>query len=62
MPIIHVSMLKGRTVEQKREFAKVATEKFAEICGSAGTVQLVYHEVEREDWAVAGTLIIDKSD
>ena len=60
MPMIRVEMFPGRTVEQKRAFAKAVTEKFVEICGSTPQgVHVVFVEVEKTDWATAGVLAAD---
>ncbi len=60
MPIIKVEMMKGRTIEQKRALAKVFTEKFAEICGTKGVVQVLFTDKEAENWAIDGELMADK--
>ena len=60
MPMIRVEMYPGRTVEQKRAFAKAVTEAFVSICGSTPqSVQVVFQDVAKEDWAVAGVLASD---
>ncbi len=37
MPMIHVEMLEGRSLEQKRELAEVFTREMARICGCSPT-------------------------
>jgi 4-oxalocrotonate tautomerase len=60
MPMIRVEMYPGRSVEQKRAFAKAVTESFVQICGSTPqSVQVVFVEVEKSDWATAGQLASD---
>jgi 4-oxalocrotonate tautomerase len=62
MPMIKVEMFPGRTVEQKRAFAKKVTEAFVETCGSTpDAVDIIFQEVRKEDWATAGKLASDKS-
>lgn len=57
MPMIRVEMFPGRTSEQKQMFAAAVTEKFVEICGGTRqSVQIVFTEVARDDWATAGWL------
>ena len=57
MPMIRVEMFSGRTAEQKQDFAAAVTEKFVEICGGTRqSVQIVFIEVAKQDWATAGTL------
>lgn len=57
MPIIRVEMLTGRSRDQKQELAQVFTREMARIAG-CGTehVQVVFAEVDRQDWAVGGVL------
>lgn len=60
MPMIRVEMFPGRSVEQKRAFAKAVTDSFVEICGSTPqSVHVVFVDVEKSDWAVAGRLASD---
>ena len=57
MPMIKVEMYPGRTVEQKRAFAKAITESFVTICGgTTQSVHVVFQDVAKSDWAVAGVL------
>lgn len=57
MPILRVEMLSGRTREQKKEMAEVFTREMARIAKcSPQSVQIVFAEVEREDWANGGIL------
>lgn len=61
MPMIKVELLKGRSIEQKREFAKVVTRETARILKcSPDVVDIVFQDVERHDWAVNGKLESDK--
>lgn len=57
MPIVRIEMLTGRTREQKQELAEVITTEVARIAKcSAESIQIVFTEVKREDWATAGVL------
>lgn len=57
MPIIRVEMFDGRSREQKEKFARAVTEDFVSICGGTPqSVQVVFSDVSRDDWATAGTL------
>ena len=61
MPHIQVTMLKGRSTEQKRKLVKRLTDAMVEEAGAtrdAVTVAVV--EVEKEDFARGGTLIADR--
>lgn len=60
MPMIRVEMFPGRSLEQKRAFAKAVTESFVAICGGTPQgVQIIFSEVEKSDWATAGRLAVD---
>ncbi|QGG48125.1 4-oxalocrotonate tautomerase [Heliorestis convoluta] len=60
MPIVQVTMLEGRTEEQKRELAKAITQAFVDTCGAkAESVTLSIHDVPTENIALGGTLISD---
>ncbi len=61
MPIIRVEMFHGRTREQKRALARELTDGFVRVCGGKPeAVTVVFHDVRKEDWAVAGALMADK--
>ncbi len=61
MPIIKVELLKGRTIEQKREFAEVVTRETARILKCAPeVVDIVFQDIDKHDWANAGKLNSDK--
>lgn len=61
MPILHLEMHPGRTLDQKRAFVREVTRVVVEtlICPPE-SVDVVISEVAREDWAKAGKLIADK--
>jgi 4-oxalocrotonate tautomerase len=60
MPVIHVEMWKGRTTEQKRELAAAFTREMQRICGTTPqAIQIIFSDVEKADWAMAGKLAID---
>lgn len=61
MPHIQVTMLKGRSTEQKRKLAKRLTDAMVEEAGATReTVTVAIVEVEKEDFARGGTLIADR--
>lgn len=61
MPMIKVELLKGRSIEQKREFAESVTRETVRILKcSPDVVDIVFQDVERHDWAVGGKLESDK--
>lgn len=61
MPILQVEIIKGRTVEQKREMIKKVTEAVCEtlVCPPEA-VQIIIREMETENYAQAGVLHCDK--
>lgn len=60
MPVIQITMSKGRTVEQKRELVSVITEESARILKTRNeNIRILIYEVEGENWADAGVLGLD---
>jgi len=61
MPLVQITMLKGRTVEQKRKVAERITQAMVEEAKAAKEAVIVtFIEVTREDYASAGVLLADK--
>lgn len=61
MPTIHVELFAGRTVEQKRALAQALTEATVRtLGGSPDSVDIIFRDVERHDWATGGTLWSDR--
>ena len=60
MPVLHLEMHPGRTLEQKRAFVREVTRVTVEtlVCPSE-TVDVVITEVPRDAWAKAGKLLAD---
>jgi len=60
MPILHLEMHPGRTLDQKREFVREATRVAVDILKCPPeSVDVVITEVARENWAKSGKLISD---
>ena len=60
MPILQVEMLKGRTVEQKREMVRKVTEAVTETLDCPKeVVRIIIREMEWENFAKAGILHVD---
>jgi 4-oxalocrotonate tautomerase len=60
MPVIQITMSKGRTVEQKRELVQVLTRETARILKtSEDTIRVLIYEVSKENWGNAGVLGLD---
>lgn len=55
MPLIVVSMLVGRSDEQKRRLVDRLTQVMEEVAGADGqNVNVIIHEVRPEDWGLGG--------
>ena len=62
MPTIHVELFAGRTLDQKRALAAALTEATVKtLGGSAASIDIIFRDVERHDWATGGELWSDKS-
>lgn len=57
MPMIRVQMFPGRTSDQKEALVKEVTEAIVRNCDAKQeVVWVIIEEVERENWALAGTM------
>ncbi|MDB5761709.1 MAG: putative tautomerase (4-oxalocrotonate tautomerase) protein [Herminiimonas sp.] len=60
MPTINVQLFEGRTLEQKRAFVKAVTEAACLALECSGeSVDIIIHEIRRENWATDGKLWSD---
>lgn len=61
MPIILINMYKGRTMEKKRNLVKAVTDAVEESLGvKRSDVRIILREMDKEDYAIAGTLVCDE--
>ena len=61
MPIIHVHLFEGRTVDQKRKLVAAMTEAVVKsLEAKPETVRILLHDMSKNDMAVAGVLHSDK--
>jgi 4-oxalocrotonate tautomerase len=61
MPMVQITMLQGRTAEQKRKIAKRVTDALVEEAGARREgITIAFHEVSEESYASGGELMIDK--
>jgi 4-oxalocrotonate tautomerase len=61
MPLVQITMLTGRTTEQKRKLAQRITDVIVEEVGARrDAVVVAFHEVSKESYASGGVLIADK--
>jgi 4-oxalocrotonate tautomerase len=62
MPTLRVELFAGRTVEQKRALAAALTEATVKtLGGSPDAVDILFYDIQRQDWATGGTLWSDKA-
>ena len=60
MPTIHVELFEGRTVEQKAALAKEFTDACVRVLGGKpDSVDVIFRDVARHDWATGGKLWSD---
>lgn len=63
MPTIRIDLFEGRTVEQKRAFAQAVTQVVVDTLGSsADSVDIIFTDVPKHNWATAGKLWSDPQD
>jgi 4-oxalocrotonate tautomerase len=61
MPMVQITMLQGRTADQKRKIAKRITDALVEEAGARRDgIVVAFNEVSRESYASGGELMIDK--
>lgn len=62
MPMVQITMLAGRTADQKRKIAKRITEVLIQEAGARREgVVIAFHEVAKESYASGGELMSDKA-
>ncbi len=55
MPLVQVSLLKGRTEQQKRNLLTAITDAVVEsVDAKPASVRVIINEIESEHWSVAG--------
>ena len=61
MPLVQITMLSGRTIEQKRKVAQRITDVMVEEAGAKREAVIVtFNEVSKESYASGGVLMADK--
>ena len=61
MPLVQITMLAGRTADQKRKIAKRITDVMVEEADARReAIVVAFHEVSKESYASGGELMIDK--
>jgi 4-oxalocrotonate tautomerase len=60
MPTFHIELFEGRSVDQKRELAAALTETTCKVLAcDPQSVDILFVDVKREDWATGGKLWSD---
>jgi 4-oxalocrotonate tautomerase len=63
MPIINVSLIEGRTVEQKRKLVAAVTDAVVKTLDvKPELVRIILQDMAKHDYAVAGVLVVDQKD
>jgi len=61
MPLVQITMLTGRTADQKRKLAQRITDAMVEEAGARReAIVVAFHEVTKESYASGGVLMVDK--
>jgi 4-oxalocrotonate tautomerase len=61
MPLVQITMLQGRTVDQKRKIAQRITDAMVEEAGARReAIVVTFLEVSKESYASGGELMVDK--
>jgi len=61
MPLVQVTMLQGRTADQKRKIAQRITDAMVEEAGTRReAVVVTFLEVSKESYASGGVLMADR--
>jgi len=61
MPLIQITMLQGRTADQKRKIASRITDAMVEEAGAKReAIVVTFVEVSKESYASGGVLMVDK--
>ena len=62
MPMITVEWLEGRTAQQKQQLTATITQAVVDVARvPKEQVWIVFRDVKRTDWAMAGTLLSEKT-
>ncbi len=61
MPVVTITMAKGRSYEQKRRMAEEVAGTITRVLGvPPERVTVLIHELEKENIAIAGTLLSEQ--
>lgn len=61
MPLVQVTMLQGRTTDQKRKLAQRITDAMVEEAGARKeAIVVTFVELSKESYSSGGVLMVDK--
>ena len=61
MPTLRIDLFEGRTEAQKAELAQALTDACVKVLGgSADSVDILFYDIARHNWATGGRLWSDK--
>lgn len=61
MPVVHIRMLEGRTVEQKKQLTEAITRAMVDVAqAKPEAVTIIIDDYPRTNWAKAGKLMADQ--
>jgi 4-oxalocrotonate tautomerase len=60
MPMVQITMLEGRTLDQKRKLAERITDALEEAGAPREGIAIAFHEVSKENYSLGGVLRVDK--
>lgn len=60
MPIVHVNVWKGFSSEGKKQVIEGITKVFTEMGIPAQAVEVVIHEIPKENWGIGGEQASEK--
>ncbi len=60
MPVVHVELWEGRTKEEKADVARAFADDLIRIlkCREE-SIQIIFTDVKKDNWAKGGTLVCD---
>jgi 4-oxalocrotonate tautomerase len=59
--MVQITMLQGRTAEQKRKIAKRITDALVEDAGTAReAITIAFYDVSKDSYATGGELMVDR--
>ena len=63
MPVVHVHMWPGRTLDQKRRLCKAITDAMVEHAGAKPDgLHVIIHETPTDSWSRAGVMGVDRQE